>query len=248
MSSKDLYNFTPGVKWPNLIGLERWGYREALGSWNDGHAGAGQAARDRTDWAASARYACHKKAGECKVAVMDDARTDAELLAAGAREPEAFGVFYQRHEQRIVGYFRQRVASAELAADLTAETFAAALLARPRYKAGKGPAVAWLFGIAHNVLRMSLRRGRVEQKARKRLDMPPLDLTDDLIERIDALRGEATALLAELPAEQREAIKARVLDERDYTDIGRDLRCSPAVVRKRVSRGLDTLRHRLEEA
>ena len=54
-------------------------------------------------------------------------------------------------------------------------------------------------------------------------------------------------LLAELPNEQREAIRARVLEERAYADIASQLRCSPQVVRQRVSRGLRTLRTRMEQ-
>jgi len=38
-----------------------------------------------------------------------------------------------------------------------------------------------------------------------------------------------------------------VIDERDYADIAMDMRCSEAVVRKRVSRGLRNLRTHLEE-
>lgn len=49
-----------------------------------------------------------------------------------------------------------------------------------------------------------------------------------------------------LPADQREAITARVLDDREYHEISRILECSEAVVRKRVSRGLATLRRQLE--
>ena len=56
---------------------------------------------------------------------------------------------------------------------------------------------------------------------------------------------EATLALAKLPSEQRQAIEARVIGERNYTDIARELRCSEAVVRKRVSRGLRALRTRL---
>ncbi len=52
-------------------------------------------------------------------------------------------------------------------------------------------------------------------------------------------------LLDGLPADQREAIVARVLDEREYDDISRTLKCSEAVARKRVSRGLATLRRQL---
>jgi RNA polymerase sigma-70 factor (ECF subfamily) len=51
----------------------------------------------------------------------------------------------------------------------------------------------------------------------------------------------------ELPDDQQAAVKARVIDERDYPEIAKDLRCSEAVVRKRVSRGLGTIRARLEE-
>jgi RNA polymerase sigma-70 factor (ECF subfamily) len=60
-----------------------------------------------------------------------------------------------------------------------------------------------------------------------------------------AAGDEATLALAELPAEQRHAIEARVIAERDYADIASELRCSEAVVRKRVSRGLRALRTRL---
>jgi DNA-directed RNA polymerase specialized sigma24 family protein len=51
----------------------------------------------------------------------------------------------------------------------------------------------------------------------------------------------------ELPDDQQVAVRARVIDERGYPDIAKDLRCSEAVVRKRVSRGLGTIRTRLEE-
>lgn len=178
---------------------------------------------------------------------MDDRRPDAELLVATTGDPEAFGAFYRRHEERILRFFHARVGRPELAADLTAETFATALLNLRRFDPEKGPAVAWLFGIAHNLLLVSLRKKRVEDRARRRLEMPPLDLTDELIERIDALDGRATAALADLPDDQRRAIEARVLDERDYLEIAQDLACSPAVIRQRVSRGLKTLRLMLEE-
>jgi len=54
--------------------------------------------------------------------------------------------------------------------------------------------------------------------------------------------------LERLSAEQRVAIKGRVLDEAEYEELARRLRCSEAVVRKRVSRGLAELRTRMKEA
>jgi DNA-directed RNA polymerase specialized sigma24 family protein len=63
---------------------------------------------------------------------MDE--TDAELLAASARNPEAFGIFYDRHAENLLTYFARRTWDAQEAADLTAETFAAAFAARRRYR------------------------------------------------------------------------------------------------------------------
>jgi RNA polymerase sigma factor (sigma-70 family) len=176
-----------------------------------------------------------------------DRATDDELLCATRKEPLAFAAFYRRYEERMLRYFLARVGDAEVAADLTAETFAAALGSAPRFRPRREPAVAWLFGIARNTLAMSRRRGRVEARARHRLGMPSLELTDELLERIEALGGDAVDLVAELPSEQGEAVRARVVDEREYREIARDLRCSEAVVRKRVSRGLAAMRERLEE-
>ena len=79
--------------------------------------------------------------------------------------------------------------------------------------------------------------------------MPALILEDDTIaalERIHAGQLLENAL-AYLPAEQAEAVQARIVEERDYDDIARELRTSEAVVRKRVSRGLGTLRRHVEE-
>jgi RNA polymerase sigma factor (sigma-70 family) len=178
--------------------------------------------------------------------VWDEA-PDETLLQSTRREPAAFGAFYRRHEDRMLGYFLARVGDPEVAADLTAETFAAALASAHRFRPRREPAAAWLFGIAKNTLAMSRRRGRVEVRARRRVGMPPLVLTDEVLERIAALDTTVSDLVEGLPPDQRQAVKARVVEEREYSEIAKDLRCSEAVVRKRVSRGLGTLRSRLEE-
>ena len=178
--------------------------------------------------------------------VGHDLSSDEELLRAARSDPSAFGAFYRRHEEPVVRWFLARAGDPEVAADLAAETFAAALAGAHRFRSRKGAPVAWLFGIARNTLAMSRRRGRVESRARRALGMPPLELTDELIERIEALAAGPVELMDELPQEQREAVRARVVDERDYAEIAKDLRCSEAVVRKRVSRGLASMRERLE--
>ena len=88
-------------------------------------------------------------------------------------------------------------------------------------------------------------------RARARLKMEPLLLEDRDLRLIEEIESE-TDLLHELanllPPEQVAAVKARVLDGEDYPTIATRLRCSEAVVRKRVSRAMQTLRHRTKEA
>jgi RNA polymerase sigma-70 factor (ECF subfamily) len=71
------------------------------------------------------------------------------------------------------------------------------------------------------------------------------DLATETIERLTAEEEQATIALAQLSEEQQQAIKAHVVQDRDYADIAAELQCSEAVVRQRVSRGLRTLRTRL---
>jgi len=174
---------------------------------------------------------------------------DDELLRRCRRDPAAFGTFYERHERLVLGYFMRRTRDPELAADLAAETFAAALIAAPRYRGGGAPASAWLVGIARHVLAASVRSARVEDRARRRLGMEPLALDDELLERIARIGGDERVemLLARLSPDQSEAVRARVVEEEDYEAIAARLRCSQSVVRQRVSRGLAVLRRIYEE-
>jgi RNA polymerase sigma factor (sigma-70 family) len=176
-------------------------------------------------------------------------RNDEDMLVASARSGALeFAAFYRHFERAMLGFFMNATSRPDLAADLTAETFARALESVTGFDPARGRADQWLFGIARNVLGESYRRGRVEATARERLGLPKLVLDDhaaDAIARLSATDGPATVALAELPQEQQRAVEARVVHERDYQEIAQELRCSEALVRQRVSRGLRALRTRL---
>lgn len=180
--------------------------------------------------------------------MVDDPRSDGELLvAAGNEDPDAFATFYRRYVRGVLGFFRRQVGSAEVALDLTAETFAAALEGASRYEHRGESARGWLYGIAWNKLHEAQRRRQVEDKVRRALGMAPIRLTDQGIERIEKLAaGPALERLEALPASQREAVRAHILEERSYTEIARQLHCSPSVVRQRVSRGVRAIRAKME--
>jgi RNA polymerase sigma-70 factor (ECF subfamily) len=163
-------------------------------------------------------------------------------------------LFYRRHLGAMLAFFLRRTGNPELAADLAAEVFAAALNAARGYRGGDRPALAWLYGIAAHKLSDSRRRGVVESKARKRLALEPLIIEDSDLARIEQLAGSQAdrdrieEALRSLPASQRDAVLARVVQERDYPEIAHQMACSELVVRQRVSRALGALRSKLEEA
>jgi RNA polymerase sigma-70 factor (ECF subfamily) len=176
---------------------------------------------------------------------------DDDLLRRIAQgDDAAFSKFYRSHLDAIVAFFRRRVGDSELAFDLTAETFAAVIVSAASYK-GDAPPLAWLYGIARNKLRESLRRGRVEDAARRRLGMEPITLHDTDLERVEdratAGGSDLSRQLAALPALTRDALLARLVEELEYEEIAARLGCSEQVVRQRVHRGLTRLRAGMKE-
>jgi RNA polymerase sigma factor (sigma-70 family) len=183
--------------------------------------------------------------------VTDTGRcTDEELLAAvAAGDGGAFATFYDRHLALVLAYLMRETRDPELAGDLAAEVFATVLLAAERYEPQRPTAGPWLLGIARNKLLMSLRRGRIEAAARRRLGMEAVTLEESDLERILAIADDGDGRLGELvqalPQAERAAVLARVVQERSYREIAAELRCSELVVRKRVSRGLQRIRRQL---
>jgi len=162
----------------------------------------------------------------------------------------AFAEFYRRHERPVLAYFVRRVRGADTAADLMSETFAQALASRSTFVArGEDAAVSWLFGIARYTLAGSARRGRVESRARERLRVERPVLDDERLLAVDELASTVGLVeaLEHLPAAQRDAIRAHVLEEDDYAAVAARLECSQPVARKRVSRGLARLRRTMED-
>ncbi len=67
---------------------------------------------------------------------------DDELIAATSRgDADAFASLYRRHLARVVGYLLHATDDPEVAADLAAEMFAAALASRGRYRSEHASAV-----------------------------------------------------------------------------------------------------------
>jgi RNA polymerase sigma-70 factor (ECF subfamily) len=172
------------------------------------------------------------------------ARTDEELLVLTRSDADAFAELYDRHAGALADWLARR-SPPDVAQELFAETFAQAWCARRRYRPAKGPARAWLYGIARHLLHDSYRRLAVEDRARRRLGV--LEETapaPDAESRLDAaaVRAELEAALENLPPAVRAAVVLRVVEQLDYDELAARLGCSSQAARLRVSRGLRALR------
>jgi RNA polymerase sigma factor (sigma-70 family) len=181
------------------------------------------------------------------------ALTDEDLLVASVAQPDRFVTFYDRHARGLLAFFSRRTYDAQVAADLTAETFAQAFAGRAGFRnPGPGSAAAWLYTIGHRQLDRFIKKRRVESQWRERLGMQVLAVDHDALERAEdlidlrAVRSQVAAALGGLKKDLREAVTLRVVDDRPYAEVARIAGCSEQVARQRVSRALKILAGDLE--
>jgi RNA polymerase sigma-70 factor (ECF subfamily) len=168
-------------------------------------------------------------------------------------EPSEFDGLYRRESTGLVVFFTRRTLDAEVALELTAETFAQAYLGFWRLRGGADEQrQAWLYTIARRQLSRYQRRGRVERRALRRLGLQtPVAHEDDLalIEDragVAELRAALCGELRRLSAQQRRALELRIVQERSYAEVACALGISEIAARARVSRGLRALARALD--
>jgi RNA polymerase sigma-70 factor (ECF subfamily) len=166
----------------------------------------------------------------------------------------AFTAFYREHAQDVLVFFTRRSYDVEVALDLTAETFAQAFASRRGFRgSSEAEARAWLFGIASHQFAGYVRRGRANRRLLRRLgvEVPaPDDAERERILELAGLRSRRAIVaqeLARLSAEQRDALRLRVVDELSYTVVAQRFGITEQAARMRVSRGLAALARALDQ-
>lgn len=96
----------------------------------------------------------------------------AAALRRTRRQPSAFADVYATQAASLLAFFVRRTFDVEVAADLTAETFACAFEDRRRFRGSTDEeALGWLYGIARHQLSRYVRRcatGRTNRTASAR--------------------------------------------------------------------------------
>lgn len=156
-------------------------------------------------------------------------------------DPAALEAFYRRHVDAVMRFVVRRVSDPHLAADLTADIFLAVLDSAHTYAPNRGSEIAWLYGIARNVVSAQHRKAAREARMTSRVAGRRLMDDDDLArmeERIDAerrMRGALEAMQG-LPEGERAVLELVVIDQLTVTEAAKALGIRHVTARVRLHR------------
>lgn len=183
---------------------------------------------------------------------MEETRSDAQLLARASREPEIFGVVFDRHFSTIHRYLERRVGP-DGADELSGDVFRIAFEQRLRFRPVHESALPWLYGLATNLVLKRWRGETRHARAVARLETASqngngdeLDGSDD---RVTAAAARARLLdaLAQLPAGDRDVVVLVAWEELTYEEVAAALDIPLGTVRSRLNRARRTLRELLAD-
>nr|BFE64564.1 sigma-70 family RNA polymerase sigma factor [Dactylosporangium thailandense] len=166
-----------------------------------------------------------------------------------ARSPEAFEAFYRQHVEDVQRFIARRVDDPYTAADLTADVFVAVVDSAHTYRPERGTPLAWVYGVAHNVVAAERRRRRRESTAGRRIAgrrlLEPADIAR-IEERIDAESAARRVYRAldGVPESTRRIIELVAVDGLSTAEAAAALGVSPIAARVRLHRA----RRHLQEA
>jgi RNA polymerase sigma factor (sigma-70 family) len=179
---------------------------------------------------------------------MDQLSSDAALIEASHRDPEEFGVVYDRYAAMLYRFAYRRLGS-EAAEDVVAETFVAAFRRRASYDLSRTDARPWLFGI---LVKEISRHHRAEvTRLRLAASTPALQHDDGLADRVaevvsaGATSGALAAALARLAARDRDVLLLIAWGDLSYEQTATALGIAIGTVRSRLNRARRQIRESL---
>jgi RNA polymerase sigma-70 factor (ECF subfamily) len=178
---------------------------------------------------------------------------DEELMPLiGAKDPEAFEVFYDRHGGVAYSLAYRIVGEKAAAEDVTQEAFISIWKSGARFDRARGSVRSWMLSIVRNRAIDAL-RSRAGKAPKLTFDddavleqRPSGELTED-----EAMRNEtATEIkgaLGELPGEQSKVIELAYFGGFSQSEISRMLGVPLGTVKGRMRLGLEKIRGELAE-
>jgi len=174
---------------------------------------------------------------------------DRPLVEDAKRDPARFDALYRRYLARVYSYAYYELGDHHAAEDATEATFVSALTnlhrfeerARPADGEGASTFRVWLFQIARNEVAGERRRARRRpvEPIGEMLVADPLDVESAAVRRDEA--RQAWRAVGRLPADRRQAMVMRFVDELSTAEIAGVLGRSEGAVRVLIHRALRTV-------
>lgn len=165
---------------------------------------------------------------------------DAAVVDRARRDPQAFGLLYDRYVQTVYRFAYSRLQNVAAAEDVTAEVFTKALRGLGGYREQGRPFSCWLYQIARNAITDYYRH---EPLTRALSDVWP-DGRDAIeagaIQR-DELR-QLWRLIDRLPTQQRTAMILRFRDDRSLAEVGEIMGKSEGAAKLLIFRAVQRIR------
>lgn len=150
----------------------------------------------------------------------------------------AYTALHTRFADELLSYACRRTGRADVAEDLVADVFVAAIVKRAIHSVPEEALRAWLFRCASNAVGRWMRRERVRRRARRRL----LAMADATSRGSDERGDIAWSVYMALPSHEQEAIAMHVGCGMSVAQISAALGVAEGTVRSRLSRARATMR------
>jgi RNA polymerase sigma-70 factor (ECF subfamily) len=178
---------------------------------------------------------------------------DEELMPLiGDKDPEAFGVFYDRHGGAAYSLAYRIVGERAAAEDVTQEAFISIWRSGARFDRTRGSVRSWMLSVVRNRAIDAL-RSRAGKAPKLALDddaileqRPAEELTEDVAMRHETA-SEVRGVLGGLPGEQSKVIELAYFGGFSQSEISRMLGVPLGTVKGRMRLGLEKIRGEMAE-
>jgi RNA polymerase sigma-70 factor (ECF subfamily) len=164
------------------------------------------------------------------------------ILDRSRKNPQAFGVLYEKYFDRIFNFIYRQTDDEDLTADLCSQTFLIALKNVGKYQFRGVPFSAWLYKIASNEVNKYYRKQKQtkvfsieEMRIRELIEQANEEYDEEIVRRL-------MNYLKELPTEMLQVLELRFFEDKDFKEIAFILEITESGAKMRTYRALDRLR------
>jgi RNA polymerase sigma-70 factor (ECF subfamily) len=161
--------------------------------------------------------------------------TDEELMELYLKDEHlAFEVIYARYKSNVFSYLSKRLKDSRSVEEIFQNTFIKFHRFRKKYDS-KYPLLAWIYTLTKNEMLDYIKKNKVQLVGLKEVSVEIIESNKDLLQQID---------LQSLSQNEKDAIKLRYYEDKDFKEISKLLNTSQSNSRKIISRAIKKLKRK----